>query len=203
MVREALQQRRHERMRWVLERRQLDLELVLDNIWDRHNVSAIVRTADALGVGAINLLYWFEPFPRISAGVSGFSRRWTRLRRYRAVPPCFEELRSRGLRILATTVEDATPHLEVDWTRPTALVMGHERDGCSRDVLDAVDGRVTIPMQGFAQSFNVGVATGILLAEATRQRVVAKRYEPRWDDQRQEIMDRWISREKTGLPRDT
>ena len=190
-------------MREVLERRQFDLEIVLDNLWDRHNVAAIVRTADGFGVGAINLLYWFERFPRISSGVSGYTKRWTKLRHYASVAPCFAELRSRGLRVLATTMEDATPHLEVDWTRPTALVMGHERDGCSREVLDAVDGRVTIPMQGFAQSFNVGVATGILLAEATRQRVVAKRYEPRWDDQRQEIMDRWISREKTGLPRDT
>ena len=203
MAREELQQRRYERMRWVLERRQLDLELVLDNLWDRHNVSAIVRTADGLGVGAINLLYWLERFPRISAGVSGFSKRWTKLRRYDAVAPCFDELRSRGLRILATTMEDATSYLDVDWTRPTALVMGHERDGCSQEVLDGVDGRVTIPMPGFAQSFNVGVAAGIILSEAARQRRAAKRYEPCWDDVRQETMDRWISREETGLPRDT
>lgn len=202
MSRREIKERRLERMRFVLERRQFDLELVLDNIWDRHNVSAILRTADALGVGAINLLYWFEPFPRISAGVSGYSKRWTRLRRYDAVPPCFDELRSRGLRILATTVEDAVPYLEVDWTRPTALVMGHERDGCSEQVLAGVDGRVKVPMVGFTQSFNVSVAAGLFLSEAARQRTLAKRYEPVWDEQRQQILDRWISREETGLPRD-
>lgn len=203
MSRGSMNDRRIERMRRVLERRQFDLELVLDNIWDRHNVSAILRTADAYGVGAINLLYWFEPFPRVSAGVSGYTKRWTKLRRYDAAAPCLQELRSRGLRILATTTDDAICHLDVDWTEPIALVLGHERDGCSQQVLDGVDGRVTIPMVGFAQSFNVSVAAGVVLAEAARQRTLANRYEPCWDDGRQEIMDRWTSREETGLPRDT
>ena len=202
MSRGPMQARRFDRMRHVLERRQFDLELVLDNVWDRHNVSAIVRTADAFGVGAINLLYWFEPFPRISSGVSGYAKRWTKLRRYDAAEPCFEELRWRGFRILATTVEQAESHLDVDWTVPTALVMGHERDGCSQSVLDGVDGRVSIPMVGFVQSFNVSVSAGIFLAEAARQRIQAKRYEPRWDERRQEILETWIRREETGLPRE-
>jgi tRNA (guanosine-2'-O-)-methyltransferase len=193
---------RLQRMRWVLERRQLDLELVIDNVWDAHNVAAIMRTADGFGVGAMSFLYWYEVFPRISVGVSGFSKRWTRVRQYKEPAPCFAELKERGFTIYATTVDGAVPYDSVDWTKPSAIVMGHERDGCSEQVLAGVDARVSMPMEGFVQSYNVSVSAGIVLSEVARQRRLAKRYEPSWDDRRQAILERWIEREETGLPRE-
>jgi tRNA G18 (ribose-2'-O)-methylase SpoU len=76
----------------------------------------------------------------------------------------------RGVQIICADVHAATVYDQVDWQRPSALVMGPESSGLSRDELDEADLAVTIPMRGPAESLNVAVATGVLLYEAVRQR---------------------------------
>jgi tRNA (guanosine-2'-O-)-methyltransferase len=189
-------ERRIARMRDVLERRQDDLAVVIENVHDPHNASAILRSADGFAAGSVHLLYTNESFPEISRAVAAYTDRWTRLERHDSVSECVDALRGEGLRIIATNVdEEARGYLEVDWTRPAALVVGNEHRGCSEELLEAADEHVLIPMAGFAQSFNVSVAAAVILAEAARQRLEAGMLEPAWSDAKQELLDHWIARE--------
>jgi len=193
--------RRLDRMRQVLERRQLDLQIVLDNIWDPHNAAAILRSADAFAVGAIDLVYTHEAFPRISDMAAGYTKRWSLMNKHPSIEGCYAAARERGLRIVATgPAPGAVSYLDVDWTLPTALVIGHERDGCSEYALNEADEIVIIPMLGFAQSLNVSVATAVLLAEIARQRRAAGQYDATWSGWHDETIRQWTLRDEQGLP---
>jgi len=190
-------ERRLARMRSVLERRQPDLQLVVDHIHHRHNAAALLRTADAFGLSTVNLVYERDEPPELSAGVSGYAKKWLRLRTFDRVEDCVATLRAGGMRILATVVDErARSYLEIDWTQPSALVLGNEKDGCSPALREAADGWVVVPMQGMAQSLNVSVAAGIILGEAFRQRDAAGAYEPRWDRERARRYEAWIQRDR-------
>lgn len=190
---------RLERLRSVLARRQDDVTVVLDNVHDAHNASAVLRSADGFGVGRIALLYKDHPMPALSKGVSGFTQKWMTIDGYDNVESCVAALRARGEQIVATHVqEDASSHLEVDWTCPVALVLGNEHEGCSPAVRAAADATVAIPMQGMAQSFNVSVAAAIILAELYRQRAEQSMYQPDWNSAKEALYRSWLARE-TGV----
>ena len=187
---------RMERLRSVLSRRQDDVTVVLDNVHDAHNASAVLRSADGFGVGRIALLYTEHPMPSLSKGVSGFTRKWMTIDRYDDVASCVAALRGRGDRIVATHVQEkASTHLAVDWTGPVALVLGNEHEGCSVEMRAAADATVAIPMQGMAQSFNVSVAAAIILAELYRQRAEQGMYQPDWNGAKEALYRSWLARE--------
>ena len=188
---------RIQRLRAVLERRQDDVELVLDNIHDAHNVSAILRSCDGFGVGAVGLLYTDHPFPKLSAGVSGFSEKWISISKFRDAESCVEALHERGRRVYAAALgPDSRSYLDVDWTEPAAIVMGNEHRGCTEEVLALADQRISIPMHGMAHSFNVSVAAAIMLAEMHRQRLDAGMYRPAWTDAKDRVYRLWLEREQ-------
>ncbi len=195
-------ERRVEKMREVLARRQFDLQVVVDHVHDPHNASAILRTSDGFGVSTINLLYQREEFPEISAGVAGYAKKWLTIRRFEAASEMVEALHAEGLRVYATNLEPGSlDYREVDWTQPSAVVFGNEHRGCTQEVIDLADASVLIPMQGMAQSFNVSVSAGIVLSEAFRQRAEAGRYPSPWDEQRQAMLDEWLAREDRAARR--
>ena len=190
-------ERRITRIREVLERRQNDLAVVVENVWDPHNASAIVRSADGFAVGTVHFLYTIETPPELSRGVSAYTDKWTSLERHDTTADLVETLRNRGQRIVVAHVDDtARDYLDVDWTQPTALVLGNEQRGASEELLAASDARVQIPMLGFAQSFNVSVAAAVVLAEIARQRHAAGLLEPSWSDAKQRLLDYWLAREE-------
>ena len=187
---------RLQRMRQVLLRRQDDLDVVLENIHDAHNASAILRTCDGLGVGAAHLLYTDEVFPEISNGVAGHAAKWLTLRRHADPAACVAALHAHGRKVYATAMEPGTvDYLDVDWTQPSAVVFGNESRGCSADLVALADARIAIPMQGMVQSFNVSVAAGIILAEAFRQRWRCGRYSRTWSAELQTRLEAWIARD--------
>lgn len=190
-------ERRIARIREVLERRQNDLSVVVENVWDPHNASAIVRSADGFAAGTVHLLYTVEEAPELSRGVSAYTDKWTNIERHDTTEDLVETLRARGQRIVATAIDDRTrDYLDIDWTQPIALVLGNEQRGCSPDILEAADDHVMIPMLGFAQSFNVSVAAAVILAEAARQRRAAGMFEPSWSDAKQRTLEYWLAREE-------
>ena len=98
-------------------------------------------------------------------------QRWLQIERYGSVEECVAGLRGRSLPIYATELGgEPRDYLDVDWTKPAAIVLGNEHRGCSEEMLAAADARIVIPMQGFVGSLNVSVAAAVLLAEAARQR---------------------------------
>ncbi len=174
-MRTSITDRRKAKIEQVLRWRQKDLTLVLANIHDPHNVSAIYRSCDAFGVPEVHLYYTDTPFPVLGSKTSASARKWVATRRHTTV----EELRAAlpGYQLLVTSCSpEAMPMGAYDFTRPTAIVMGNEHKGPPEELGGVMDGEVYIPMYGMIQSFNVSVAAAILLAEASRQRQAAGRY---------------------------
>lgn len=177
MARERTERRRAKLER-VLGWRQKDLTLVLANIHDPHNVSAIYRSADAFGVAALHLYYTDTAFPELGKKSSASARKWVESIRHRNAEEMYAALKAGGHQILATSCTPAAKPLGAyDFTRPTAVIMGNEHSGVPAELASMVDGEVYIPMYGMIQSFNVSVAAAIILSEASRQRVLAGMYE--------------------------
>ena len=178
-------ERRRAKIERVLSQWQKGLTLVMDNIWDPHNVSAIYRSCDAFGVPEVHLYYTGCTFPQLSRKTSASAFKWVGTVRHASREELASCLRGQGMRILATSCSPASrPLTEWDLTRPTAVIMGNEHAGVSEELLPIADGEVYIPMYGMVQSFNVSVASALILAEASRQRALAGMYSQRqWTDE--------------------
>lgn len=181
----SMTERRRARIEQVLGYRQKDLTLVLANIHDPHNVSAIYRSCDAFGVASVHLYYTTCAFPALSKKTSASARKWVDTVRHDDRESLFAALRAQPCQVLATScTPTARPVGEYDFTRPTAIIMGNEHAGVPEELLAQVDGEVYIPMYGMIQSFNVSVAAALMLAEASRQRQAAGMYGHRtWTDE--------------------
>lgn len=187
--------RRREKMLHVLEHRQPDLTLVLANIHDPHNVSAIYRSCDAFGVEKVHLYYTDTAFPTLGRKSSASARKWVGSIRHRD----HDELKAAlsGMQILVTDcTPQARPLRSWDFTKPTAIIMGNEHSGVAPELSDLADGELYIPMFGMIQSFNVSVAAAIILAEASRQREEAGLYaSPRYGrEELDALLADWIER---------
>ena len=169
---------RKARLRSVLAKRQHDLTLVLNNIHDPHNVSAILRSCDAFGVFGVHLYYTKERFPALANSSSGSAKKWIELTRHRDAGAMVEGLRARGMQIVGTGFSaTARPVTAIDFTRPTAIILGNEHRGMDPDVKAHVPDEIYIPMFGMVQSLNVSVAAAVILYEAMRQRLAAGMFE--------------------------
>lgn len=169
-------ERRREKMARVLQHRQPDLTLVLANIHDPHNVSAIYRSCDAFGVESVHLYYTDTAFPLLGRKSSASARKWVSTVRHRDETELKEALA--GWQILVTDcTPTARPLRSYDFTKPTAIVLGNEHSGVAPELATIATGELYIPMYGMIQSFNVSVAAAIILAEASRQREAAGMYD--------------------------
>jgi len=168
---------RTEKIDRALALRQPTLTVVLENIHDVHNMNAILRSCDAVGVEKIHLLYYIESFPKLAHGSSSGAYKWLEYERHTDVRSCFDKLHAEGYQILATRIDDKARSLyDCDFTKPTAIVMGNEHRGISDEVIQLADNTVYIPMMGMAESLNVSVASAVCLFEAFRQRQKAGLY---------------------------
>ena len=168
---------REAKIRRVLAQRQNDLTLVLANIHDPHNVSAIYRSCDAFGVPRVHLYYTRTAFPFLGEKSSASARKWVESARHKTAEDLAASLRASGMRIYATSCSpQARPISDYDLTQPTAVIMGNEHSGVDAELMPFADGELFIPMYGMIQSFNVSVAAALILSEASRQRALAGRY---------------------------
>ncbi|MEZ0322456.1 tRNA (guanosine(18)-2'-O)-methyltransferase TrmH [Thermus sp. PS18] len=185
---------RRRRIEEVLRRRQPDLTVLLENVHKPHNLSAILRSCDAVGVleaHAVNPTGGVPTFNETSGG----SHKWVYLRVHPDIQTAIGHLRERGFRIYATALrEDAQDFREVDYTQPTAILLGAEKWGVSEEALALSHGAIKIPMLGMVQSLNVSVAAAVILFEAQRQRLKAGLYEhPRLDPELyQRVLEDWL-----------
>ncbi|MCP5151035.1 MAG: tRNA (guanosine(18)-2'-O)-methyltransferase TrmH [Ectothiorhodospiraceae bacterium] len=177
------------RLQAVLDRRQPDLTLLLDNVHKPHNLAAVVRTADAVGIQDVHAV-WPVARLRPRHDASGGVGKWITTHPHASIGDAVAALRAGGHSLVAADLTPAAVDFRsVDYTRPTALVLGAERDGVSPAARAAVDTFVTIPMMGMVESFNVSVAAAIILGEAQRQRAAAGLYDrPRLDAERRRVL---------------
>lgn len=169
--------KRYAKLRSVLDRRQPDLTVLLDNVHKTHNFSAIVRSCDAVGAFEAHAV-WPNPKLKPNHMSSGGTGKWVRVCVHPDLDTAVAALRERGMQVVAAHLDDsARDYRNVDFTRPTAILLGAELGGVSRAALGHADSRVAIPMAGMVESLNVSVAAAILLFEARRQREAAGSYE--------------------------
>ncbi|MGE5497385.1 MAG: TrmH family RNA methyltransferase [Syntrophothermus sp.] len=177
--------------------RQFSLRVVLENIHDPHNVSAILRTCDAVGVSKVSLLYTIEKFPKVNKHSSASANKWVQRDRFSSVDECYADLRSQGFKIYASALTNHSISLyDIDFTQKTAIVMGNEHRGVTDEAAERADGVFLIPMHGMVQSLNVSVATAVILYEAQRQRLMKGMYgQSELDDlELDKIIDEWCGK---------
>jgi tRNA (guanosine-2'-O-)-methyltransferase len=169
--------RRLQKIRRVLRHRQPDLTVVLENIHDPHNVSAILRSADAVGIVEVHLMYTTEEFPKVGRKSSASASKWVERRKWRSVQECYSDLRQQGFKIYASQLDsDSLCLFDLDLENKIALVFGNEHRGVSVEAAALADARFIIPMYGMIESLNVSVACAVSLYEALRQRVARGHY---------------------------
>lgn len=168
---------RYQRIINVLNKRQPDLTVITDEVHKGRNIAAIVRTCDAVGIDTVHAVIPKAGFQAYRGTALG-SEKWVEVKLYESPLRPIEILKDQGFQIVAAHLsEDAKDYREIDYTQPTALLMGTEKYGVSELAVQAADYSVTIPMQGMVGSFNVSVACAIIMAEARHQREQAGLYE--------------------------
>lgn len=177
-MRNTKTEKRLEKITKVLSSRQHSLTLVLENIHDPHNVSAIFRTCDAVGIPKVNLVYNVESFPRIGKKTSASAFKWVEKEKYKSLFDCYNDLRKNGFKIYASSLTDNSKNLyDLDLTQKVAIVLGNEHRGVSEDAVNFADESFMIPQFGMVQSLNVSVAAAIIVYEAMRQRIKKGMYD--------------------------
>ena len=169
---------RFQKIKDILNKRQPDLTVVLDNIHKPHNLAAIIRSCDAVGVSDIHGISSNEKKVGVNLKSASGSNHWVNLHIHHSVPNVISELKQSGFSIYAANGSaKAIDYRKVDYTKPSVIVLGAELDGISPETLDMVDEEIKIPMQGMVESLNVSVANAVILFEAQRQRLQAGLYE--------------------------
>jgi tRNA (guanosine-2'-O-)-methyltransferase len=197
MVKYFISEKRKARIHKVVTARQPSLRVVLENIHDPHNVSAVFRTCDAAGVLKVSLLYNVEKFPKIGKKSSASAFKWIEKEKQTEVKPCYENLRAEGFKIYASALSDNAVSLyDLDLTEKVAIVLGNEHRGVSDDAAALADKKFIIPMFGMVQSLNVSVAAAVILYEAARQRMAKGMYEKSELDESAftEMFDKWCKK---------
>ena len=184
----------------ILTRKQTTLQVMLDDVASSQNISAIIRSCD--GVGVLNFYYASTENvdAKIHKTITQGTHRWINRKRidYENRVAFLKEKQAKGFQIVVTHLEEKSVSFsKIDYTKPTVLVMGNEKDGISDEVLTLADEVIIIPMRGMAQSLNVSVATGLILYEAQRQFDEAGAYDTPQisEEKREEIKKEWIYRD--------
>ncbi|MEP6617564.1 MAG: RNA methyltransferase, partial [Ginsengibacter sp.] len=167
------------RLNGVLNKRQPDLAVVLENVFDPHNVSAVMRTCDAVGIQDVYILNnRIPPHKKWGYRSSSTAAEWLTIHQFTEVAACFEELRKRFKKIYTTHLSsEAKDIYSLNLTEPVALIFGNERFGVSDDIRSLSDGDFIIPQVGIIKSLNISVACAVSLYEAFRQKKNAGHYD--------------------------
>ena len=186
---------RREKLISVLNKRQSDLTVVLENVQDPHNISAVMRTCDAVGVQEIFVLNTKIPrHKKFGPRSSSSAAKWLTIHQFENVAECFSELRKKYSTILTTHLSNQTKDLyEIDFSKSTALVFGNEHAGLSEEVLQYSDGNFIIPQAGIIRSLNISVACAVTLYEAFRQKRAAGHYDggSLSDEMKSKLLESW------------
>lgn len=186
---------RTERLTSVLNKRQGNITVVLENVFDPHNISAVMRTADAVGLQDIYILNTKIPrHKKWGAKSSSSAAKWLTIHQFDNAEECFSSLRKRYSTILTTHLSsDAVSLHSIDFTGSIALIFGNEHSGVSEEIRALADGNFIIPQVGIIRSLNISVACAVTLYEAYRQKSIAGHYEkPGLDEGRyNELLKEW------------
>ena len=184
---------RYTKIKQVLNTRQTDLTVIMDNVHKPHNFNAIIRTCDAVGIADVQYVPVKKGYRLLNYYAKG-SQKWVQAHKHNDFPTVAHEFQTKGYQLLAAHFSDtAIDYREVDYTKPTAIVLGTELDGISEQTASIVDKHIVVPMQGMVASLNVSVASAVILFEAQKQRLAAGMYDQRFldDDRYNKLLFEW------------
>lgn len=168
---------RFAKIRSRLRRRQPDLTVLAENVHKSHNIAAILRTADAVGIFRVHAVSETGEMQNHHM-VSGGTIKWVPVELHGSTAAAVGRLRDAGHTIIAAhPAGDARDYRRIDYTRRTAILLGAELDGVSETAQELADAFVSVPMEGMVASLNVSVAAALILYEARRQREAAGMYD--------------------------
>lgn len=186
---------RKEKLERVLSKRQPDITVVLENVFDPHNISAVMRTCDAIGIQDIYILNTKIPrHKKWGTRSSSSAAKWLTVHQFENAEECFSSLRKNYSTILTTHLSsDAVSLYEINFTKSIALVFGNEHSGVSDEIRALADGNFIIPQSGIIRSLNISVACAVTLYEAFRQKNAAGQYDkPRMEQERiKQLFGEW------------
>jgi len=160
---------RRDRIAYAVSNRTYWVVPVMEGLYDRGNVSAVLRTAEGLGYQAVHIIELSKKFKQARQVTQG-AEKWLDITRWDATEACVDHLKSLGYRILVACLDNARPIEAYAFDQPTALCFGNERDGLTPELLARADARVVVPMLGLSQSYNISVAAALALYHIYRDR---------------------------------
>lgn len=186
---------RYTRLTSVLNRRQPDITVVLENVFDPHNVSAVMRTCDAVGIQDVYILNdRIPPHKKWGYKSSSTAAEWLTVHQFSDAENCFTEIKKRYKKIYTSHLgEDSADVYQLDLTQSIALVFGNETFGVSDNIRKYADGNFIIPQVGIIKSLNISVACAVTLYEAFRQKNNKGHYDvPRLENtEMQSLKEKW------------
>lgn len=164
-----LTQSRKERFLDVLQNRTRHFTVVVEDVFQLHNTSAVMRSCEVFGIQELNIIE--QRFgKRIDKEIAMGAQKWVDINAFESISGCLDNLKSRGYQIIATTPHNNDCLLEdFDISKPSALFFGTERDGLSEEILKKADGFIKIPMVGFTESLNISVSAAIIIQNLTER----------------------------------
>jgi len=169
-------QERLEKMKKILYTRQWTLRVFMDYVYSPHNLSAIVRTCDAVNIG--KLYYRHQKKIKLNNEITMGAHKWIFHEYIEDIEEFYKNIKKEGYQVVVTMLDETSIDFrEVDYTKPTLIVLGNEVDGVSEVSIKYADKKVIIPMYGMSQSLNVSVANAVMLYEAQRQRSIKGMYD--------------------------
>ncbi len=199
MTKISITDQRKERFQSVASNRQLDLTILLENVHDPHNIGAVMRTCDAVGIQEIHVLYTEENLNPESFSVGKSSstgvRKWIDVHFYSDLDDCIKTLRQRYDNLVGTHLsKKASSIYQTDFTESMVVVFGNEHAGITEELVAHLDANVFIPQKGMVQSLNISVACAVTLYETLRQRELSGFYDldRGFDKEKKELFDRFL-----------
>ena len=198
--------KREAKFQSVAQRRQHNFTVILENVHDTHNIGAVLRTCDSVGINEIFALHSRPQNNKatltLGKRTSGGTRKWVDVHFYHDLEACFEHVRSRYDKIFSTHLsDDAVSLYDMDLTGSVALLFGNEHIGVTPEALAKVDGNFIIPQVGMVQSLNISVACAVSLYEGFRQRNAKGLYDPESRDPNidQQLMEEYRRRHEARV----
>ena len=187
---------RKELFQKVLDQRTKHFTVVLEDIYQPHNASAVIRSCDIFGIQDVYTIE-NEFTNKISRHVARGSHKWVDIHRFKKdidnTIPCLDHVQKQGYQLIATSPHTDSTYLpDFDITKKTAFIFGREKEGISDIIKDRADGFLKIPMYGFTESLNISVAVAIILQHVTGK---LKASDVDWQLQpsvKREIYERWV-----------
>ena len=192
-----LTERRAERFRQVLARRVTRITVVIDNCYDPHNATAVLRSCEAFGLNEIHVITPRNRF-KVNKQISQGAHLYTTVHAHPSIFEAYDSLKSRNFRIIASSLSAEStvdPHELAFEANPIALVFGNEESGLSEESLDGADGSFYIPMSGFTQSLNLSVTVAVALYSIRHAALAGDEIGDMSTDEQRSTYDNWIRRQ--------